>query len=90
MGDVFEGAGAAVMTELLSKRFDWNVASVAAKDAGIEIELPVPMDSVPPSALVIVDDASEITEEEPKHPEVVNVLSIPGAAFDASPIERTL
>ena len=89
-GDVFKGAGAETMMESLFKSFDWNVASVEEKDTGTEMVLPSPRDSVPPSAFVIEDDVSETTEEEPRQPEVVNVLSAPEATCDAEPIERTL
>ena len=88
-GDVFEIAGAKARMELLFKRLAWNVASVAVKDMGTKT-VPSARDSVPPEAFVIEEEVSRITEAEPRHPVVVNVLSVPVASFDAASFERTL
>ena len=86
---MFEIAGAKARMELLFKRLAWNMASEEVKDMGTET-VPSARDRVPPEAFVIEEEVSEITEAEPKHPVVVNVLSVPVASFDASSFDRTL
>ena len=86
---MFEIAGAKARMELLFNRLPWNLASTEVKDMGTET-VPSARDSVPPEAFVMRAEVSEITEAEPKHPVVMNVLSVPVASFDAASFDRTL